>query len=87
MLCDLQVFSGRSGVYHLKQPRTQSLFLFPIVFGIDNFNSDAIQKVFMHMMHCRKNEERGRYLQKRRKKRGGGRLYVGCQLGQVELIY
>ena len=31
MHCDLQNFSG--SVYHLKQPHTLSLFLFPIVFG------------------------------------------------------
>ena len=33
MLCDLQIFSG--GVYPSAQPHTQTLFLFPIVFGIN----------------------------------------------------
>ena len=32
MLCGLQTFSFN--VYHPEQPRVQSLFLFPIVFGI-----------------------------------------------------
>ena len=32
MLFDLQIFSG--GVYSQAQPHAQSLFLFPIVFGI-----------------------------------------------------
>ena len=34
MLCDLQIFSGK--VYHPEPPHAQSLFLFPIVFGINN---------------------------------------------------
>ena len=33
MLCDLQIFSGK--VYHPEPPHAQSLFLFPIVFGIN----------------------------------------------------
>ena len=32
MLCDLQIFSCK--VYHPEPPHAQSLFLFPIVFGI-----------------------------------------------------
>ena len=37
VLCDLQIFAGRSstGVYHLEKSHAQSLFLFPIVFGIN----------------------------------------------------
>ena len=34
MLCDLQIFSGK--VYQPEPPHAQSLFLFPIVFGIVN---------------------------------------------------
>ena len=33
MLCDLQSFSGK--VYHPEEPRAQSLFLFPTVFGVN----------------------------------------------------
>ena len=33
VLCDLQIFSG--SVYHPEPPHAQSLFLFPIVFGIN----------------------------------------------------
>ena len=33
MLCDLSIFSGK--VYHPEPPHAQSLFLFPIVFGIN----------------------------------------------------
>ena len=33
MLCDLWIFSGK--VYHPEPPHAQSLFLFPIVFGIN----------------------------------------------------
>ena len=33
MLCDLEIFSGK--VYHPEPPHAQSLFLFPIVFGIN----------------------------------------------------
>ena len=32
VLCNLRIFSG--SVYHLQQPRAQSLFLFPTLFGI-----------------------------------------------------
>ena len=39
MLFDLQIFSG--GVYPRAQPHAQSLFLFPIVFGI---NSVAVEE-------------------------------------------
>ena len=35
MLCDLQIFLGK--VSHPEPPHAQSLFLFPIVFGIDFF--------------------------------------------------
>ena len=34
MLCDLQIFSG--GVIPRARPHAQSLFPFPIVFGINN---------------------------------------------------
>ena len=33
MLCDLWIFSGE--VYHPEPPHAQSLFLFPIVFGVN----------------------------------------------------
>ena len=33
MLCDLSIFSGK--VYHPEPPHAQSLFLFPIVLGIN----------------------------------------------------
>ena len=35
VLCDLSIFSGN--VYHPEPPHAQSLFLFPIVFGIHSF--------------------------------------------------
>ena len=35
VLCDLSIFSGK--VYHPEPPHAQSLFLFPIVFGINNY--------------------------------------------------
>ena len=39
MLCDLYIFSGK--VYHPDPPHAQSLFLFPIVFGINLYCSQA----------------------------------------------
>ena len=39
MLCDLQIFSGK--VYHPEPPCAQSLFLFPIVFGINVISCDS----------------------------------------------
>ena len=39
VLCDLQMFSGE--VYHPKPPHAQSLFLFPIVFGINIYRNSG----------------------------------------------
>ena len=54
VLCDLQIFSG--SVYHLKQPHAQSLFLFPIVFGINLIPFFDGKKdgaaVHMHSINC-----------------------------------
>ena len=50
MLCDLQIFSGN--VYHPEQPRVQSLFLFPIVFGI----------ILIHFFDGKSNLGRGKHI-------------------------
>ena len=39
MLCDLHIFSGK--VYHPGPPHAQSLFLFPIVFGVNRISSEV----------------------------------------------
>ena len=40
VLCDLQIFSGK--VYHPEPPHAQSLFLFPIVYGINFHSAEGI---------------------------------------------
>ena len=49
MLCDLPIFSG--GVYHPRPPHAQSLFLFPIVFGVN----------LIHFFDGKNNLGRGRH--------------------------
>ena len=71
MLCDLQIFLGK--VSHPEPPHAQSLFLFPIVFGINliqffdgknNVGLGRMSWVFDHSSrgsrHLRDSEQRGR---------------------------
>ena len=43
MICDLWIFSGK--VYHPESPHAQSLFLFPIVFGINLLLSMSVANI------------------------------------------
>ena len=53
VLCDLQIFSG--GFYPQAQPHAQSLFLFPIVFGINLSLSLSLSISLSHRAHQRHN--------------------------------
>ena len=68
MLCNLQIFSGK--VYHPEPPHAQSLFLFPIVFGINyRKRGSAASYIVREVRSVRERErERERYRERERER-------------------